>query len=194
MEKPVRLSTEDGKSYWNSNGAYQKEFDELYDKLVPAQGEADTVHGEMLRAASRLFYDFCNNGNCNVIDVKTETETEYTTCHNCNGSGEVYTDDDEEESETCPECRGSGEIEEEVEVDGEIEIDGYYQKMIDVIEENLINKKPLQKLIDFLMDKSRGYSRYKFNNEEMRIYNDLTDEIVYQVLTTENKKRKVTDK
>lgn len=56
-------------SYWNNNGAYQKEGDELYEKLVPPTGAATTLHGELIRGINRLFYEYCNNGNCNAVDV-----------------------------------------------------------------------------------------------------------------------------
>jgi hypothetical protein len=62
-----KKNTHKGKSYWNEDGAYQKEFDKLEKELVPASGEAETDHGKMLRAISRLYYDFCNNGNGNVF-------------------------------------------------------------------------------------------------------------------------------
>jgi hypothetical protein len=51
-------------SYWNGNGKYQEQYDSL-SRLVPAKGFASTVEGEMLRAASRLYYDYYNNGFCN---------------------------------------------------------------------------------------------------------------------------------
>jgi len=47
--------------YWNHQGRLQREFDELI-KLMPASGAADTVAGELIRAANRLAYDFYNNG------------------------------------------------------------------------------------------------------------------------------------
>ena len=61
--------TELGKSYWNSNGAYQAEYDKLYGELVPASGSAETLKGELIRAISRLVYEHCNNGNCNAREV-----------------------------------------------------------------------------------------------------------------------------
>ena len=88
-----------GKSYWANNGAYQVDRERLYDKLVPASGEAETIHGEMIRSVSRLFYDYCNNGNCNAVDIKMEE------CHQCGGCGyeEFYDGDDEEGDEEEPE-------------------------------------------------------------------------------------------
>ena len=65
MDKKETLK---GKSYWDGSGAYQKEFEKLEEELIPASGPADTVHGKMLRAISRLYYDFCNNGNGNVFE------------------------------------------------------------------------------------------------------------------------------
>ena len=49
-------------AYWNSKGEYQKEYDALWDKLVPSEGEAETIPGEVLRAISRIYYDRYNNG------------------------------------------------------------------------------------------------------------------------------------
>ena len=68
MEK---RTTPEGQSYWNNNGAYQEEHDRLWEELVPASGSAPTIHGELIRAVGRLFYEFCNNGNCNSIEVET---------------------------------------------------------------------------------------------------------------------------
>lgn len=48
-------------TYWSGNGKYQAAYDELVEKM-PAMGKCDTVAGEMIRAASRLGYDFYNNG------------------------------------------------------------------------------------------------------------------------------------
>lgn len=153
MEKRI---TEFGKSYWNNNGAYQEEYDKLYEELVPSRGEADTIHGEMIRAVSRLFYDFCNNGNCNVIEVQEEL---------------------------CDDC-GTGYY-----VDGDIVINDYYQQMIDFLQQHLTNKKPVEKLKEFLIREDLGYYGYTFGDDEMKVYNDLVDAVMYQTLTTENKKR-----
>ena len=50
-------------TYWSGNGALQKEYEELYDKLVPAMGAADTIEGEVLRAASKIVYRHYNDGD-----------------------------------------------------------------------------------------------------------------------------------
>lgn len=62
-----KKNTPKGKSYWDESGVYQKEYDQLYEELVPASGEAETSDGRLLRSISRLYYDFCNNGNGNVF-------------------------------------------------------------------------------------------------------------------------------
>ena len=51
--------------YWNSEGKYQKQQEELFEALVPDMGSCDTLGGEVLRAASRIYYDAYNNGFCN---------------------------------------------------------------------------------------------------------------------------------
>jgi hypothetical protein len=46
--------------YWRGGG--DSEYQQLWNQLVPASGAAPTVEGELLRAASRLYYDWYNNG------------------------------------------------------------------------------------------------------------------------------------
>ena len=51
--------------YWNGQGRYQRECDELFDRLVPEEGEADTVQGEMMRSIGCIYREFHVNHNCN---------------------------------------------------------------------------------------------------------------------------------
>lgn len=202
-------TTSKGNSYWASNGAYSTEMDKLWDELVPSSGEADTVHGEMVRAFGRLNYEFGNNGNCNAIEV--EMETEYYGCYNCSGTGEVeeYVDCSEcngdghddngdecieccgdgqvEESVTCEECCGSGEESEEVE--GDISITEHYQTFLDFLSEHLPDSSSVDALEEFLLDGNKGYSNYTFDEDEMAIYNAVGDAVGHFVTTTENKSR-----
>lgn len=54
-------------SYWNHHGAYQEQYEILTAKMVPFRGASSSVHGELLRGVGRLFYEYCNNGNCNAL-------------------------------------------------------------------------------------------------------------------------------
>jgi hypothetical protein len=65
-------------SYWDENGKYQKEYDTLFDKLVPTSGRAKTNDGNIIRALSCLWYDYCNNGNCNVAEMDYKYGVENT--------------------------------------------------------------------------------------------------------------------
>jgi hypothetical protein len=173
MEK---RTTPTGQSYWNNNGAYQEENDRLWEELVPASGSCDTIHGELIRATSRLFYEFCNNGNGNAIEV------EMGRCSQCGGDGEEFSHvDDEEEDvyEDCSWCDGSGEEE------GDAIITPFYGSFLDLIEKN-VPHAPVQEVRDFMEDPSKGYSNYKFDDYEMGIYNALTDAVIHHILTTEN--------
>ncbi len=196
--KPVKKVTKLGKSYWHSKGAYQKELDKFEDTLIPAMGEAKTVHGEMLRSISQLYYDFCNNGNINVIDVESKQEAVSVTCTECYGSGEVDADTDEDGEEfadeddhtkECPTCNGSGEEEEYEDVDGDITIDERYQKMLDFLEKHLGKTESLNNLNEFLMNDSKGYSTYTFDKDEMKVYDAVMDDVIYHILTTKNTDR-----
>jgi hypothetical protein len=180
MEK---RNTEPGKSYWNNNGAYQVEYDKLWKELVPSSGSCDTLHGELIRATGRLFYEFCNNGNCNAIEV------EMGRCSHCGGDGEIgegEDEDGEEIYESCSWCDGTGEEE------GDTLITDFYGGFLDLIEKN-VPEAPVQELRDFMEDPGKGYSRYTFISEEMGIYNALTDSVVHHILTTENSEYKGED-
>jgi len=168
-----------GNSYWNETGAYQKEYDQLWKDLVPSSGEANTIDGELIRCAGRLLYDYCNNGNCNAVDYTTETE--HYTCSCCNGRGHVYEydEDDNEEEVICDECYGDGEIEEQV--DGDKFITDYYKDMLKFLYDNLNDKKPVVELEKFMLG-TLGYSSYKFEDDEMKYYNNLIDTVVYQII------------
>jgi hypothetical protein len=54
---------DDSTLYWSGNGPLQEEYDALYNELVPSQGKADTIEGEVLRAASKIVYRHYNDGD-----------------------------------------------------------------------------------------------------------------------------------
>ena len=54
---------DDSTLYWSGNGPLQQEYDALYNELVPSQGKADTIEGEVLRAASKIVYRHFNDGD-----------------------------------------------------------------------------------------------------------------------------------
>ena len=76
-EKTFTEFTPIGKTYWNDEGIYQTEYNELYKYLVPNCGDAPTIQGELLRVISRLNYDYFNNGNCNVQEVIFDSDGIY---------------------------------------------------------------------------------------------------------------------
>lgn len=60
--------TAPNRHYWNHEGAYDKEFFELTDELMPIRGRGENLRAEVVRAANRLYYEYCNNGNCNAAE------------------------------------------------------------------------------------------------------------------------------
>lgn len=185
---PDVKTTELGKSYWDESGAYQKEYKELYDKLVHPSGSSKTLHGELIRAISRLFWDYCNNGNCNAVEAKYG-ETEYT-CYDCGGSGEIEVDT-EGNVEACESCGGSGVYtEEEIE---EVEITPFYGKFLDLIQVSLKKEFDANDVYEIVStveeiiktsveDNGSNY----FNNENMAAYNKLSDYVIWFVLNTDD--------
>ena len=53
-------------TYWSGKGKFQAAYDELVN-LMPASGKSDTVAGELIRSASRIGYQFYNNGMGNNV-------------------------------------------------------------------------------------------------------------------------------
>ena len=58
-------------NYWNRSGLYQEQYNKFYDELIPASGKCDTREGEMLRAFSRLYCRYFNDGDM-VVEVMQE--------------------------------------------------------------------------------------------------------------------------
>ncbi len=54
------------RTYWNNNGKYQKQADELT-TLVPDYGYTANENLNLYIAISKLYYDACNNEGCNVL-------------------------------------------------------------------------------------------------------------------------------
>lgn len=53
-------------TFWNNKHPLTETSIALYDKLVPSDGHCDTLQGELLRASTRISYDWFNNGwGCN---------------------------------------------------------------------------------------------------------------------------------
>jgi hypothetical protein len=199
--------TEVGKSYWAGNAAYSEFLDAKFNELVPDNGNAETVHGELVRAISRLVYEHCNNGNGNSRDAEWEDDD----CGSCNGDGKqncqsCYGDGEEEcedcdgdgcgkcgdtgvedciacsgtGEEDCDECLGAGVLFEEIEVPF---IDDYYDEMLRFLEFNLENgSKLVQPLRDIIL-----HSPSDFSDEVMHKYSLVGDAVAHTVLTTENK-------
>lgn len=65
-----------GHSYSRDTGAYQKEYRELYLKLVPPMGDTKTRNGQLLRYVSNLNYEYFNNGNYNTAEILGDNPSE----------------------------------------------------------------------------------------------------------------------
>lgn len=172
-------------SYWDSNGKYQETYDQLWGELVPDSGEAETEEGELIRIGGRLFYEYCNNGNCNAAEREVMQEEE--PCYACGGTGEeendYYDPDDEEcheeEMTECTECGGDCYTYEEV--DGDLEMSEYYGDMVDklmVIPEIADEAIAVRELI---LNPKLHYN-YNYDQKEMDVYNRLMDKIIEYVM------------
>lgn len=180
-----QLNTELGKSYWDSNGVYQKEFDEFYNKLVPLSGASLTLNGELIRSISRLFYEYCNNGNCNACEVKWGEE-EYN-CVSCNGSGEIH-NNDEDNNEIivdCDTCYGSGKESEEV-IES-ISVSFMYAQFLKLIKKSIPNSENQVNIISEFIQENHYSSKDQFSDKNMGIYNSLCDLVIYYVINNEDK-------
>jgi hypothetical protein len=63
IKELVFKSIKEQKMLKESSDSSDKEFDALFSKMVPSNGPADTVEGEMLRALTRVWYRYTNDGD-----------------------------------------------------------------------------------------------------------------------------------
>lgn len=178
-----------GNSYWNGNGAYQDEFDRLFASLVPIEGCAKSTHGELIRAISNLFHEYCNNGNGNACDI--EYFEEECDCHDCNGSGTIIelNEYDEEVEIDCDSCYGCGFCSEEIE--GDTNTNERFMAYLKLIENNLIDIvgsliTSLVDRIDAIISQSSCQTSDYFCEGNMQLYNNLCDLVIHYVLTSED--------
>lgn len=54
-------------TYWNNKGKYQEDYRFYSNLLIPPFDKADTLHGELLRCISNIYYEVLNNGACNMF-------------------------------------------------------------------------------------------------------------------------------
>jgi len=53
-------------NFWDQTHPLTKTAETLFEKLVPTMGSCETLQGELVRASSRISYDWYNNGwGCN---------------------------------------------------------------------------------------------------------------------------------
>lgn len=168
--------TEVTKHYWNNEGVYDKEFTQMTEKLMKATGRGDNLRAEVVRAANRLYYEYCNNGNCNAVHVEYGDEVEVT-CSCCGGSG--YLGDDEDD--TCDACGGSGVVYEEGE--NEYSVSEYYDNFITLIQDSLNDResfKAMENIRSFIEQTGDGAPHdWYFNDNNMHMY-DLMIDLVYE--------------
>lgn len=180
-------TTELGKSYWAETGVYQAEYEQLYKDMVEDSGASKTLNGELIRAISRLFYEYCNNGNCNAVDV--EYYNEEVDCYCCDGEGEINhgTEFDEEEGhdvdliEECYECCGDGITYEEYQ--HQPKITDFYVNFLDLIKWNVPNSFARVEEVEEVMLSNEN----TFSNEDMDKYNKMCDTVIHYVLENEDK-------
>lgn len=147
--------------YWNNNGAQQQEMDRLTEKFMPARGCAENFTGEVVRAINRLYYEFCNNGNCNALDCET-TPGEWVECSRCGGVG--YTEEDE--------C--------------EYSLNSFYENFIKLIRQ-YFTEKNCKEGVEVIDDVQRVIENNDDTTEyNMSKYDRVVDYIVWLVLNDED--------
>ena len=151
-------------SYWSETGVYQKEYNELYKKHIPNSGSCISLNGELIRAISRLTYEYYNNGNCNAYESHWENED-----HKC------WCGDDED----CVDCDGTGWITEEVET--ESEVNEFYNKFLQLIKDNVPNIADDVDCVREIILENMYSSPNQFTASVEQKYTILCDKVIYYV-------------
>ena len=93
--------TESAGGYWRGDSVNNETDRKLWAKLVPASGDAETLHGELLRCASKIYRDTYQNGGCNIVDFEDNG-------YSCDHCGYYETEEEEREGlEHIDECYDS---------------------------------------------------------------------------------------
>lgn len=171
--------------YWNNNGANEEEFKRLTEKFMKPEGCSDNLVGEVVRAINRLYYEYCNNGNCNAMNVE-EIEGEWIECPHCGGTG--YREWDGEE---CDDCCGEGGYHEESEYD--YYLTPFYENFLKIIrhyfwyfckDDN--REKALEAIDDLKRVIEEMGTEADFSDEYMNKYDKVVDYITYFVSNDED--------
>ena len=158
--------------YWDSDtGKYAKEYSKLYDEFVPDSGCSKYVIGEFIRIVSRILYEYYNNGNINARDIQYEEE-----CYDT----EVW-DDESQEYYTEEECE---------EVEGDCNISGYYESMLEFVEKH--GPVGIKDIVNNVRDVICKYdNNYDFNESDNKPYTLLADTLIKHVIDNYNDKTEI---
>lgn len=173
--------------YWNLNGAQQAEMDRLLSKFMPPEGRAKNFVGEVIRAINRLYYEFCNNGNCNALD-SVVIPGDWVVCSTCGGTGSYY---DEEEDEECPDCNGEGGYYEDDEYD--YFLNPFYENFILLIRQFFDIKNCKQGIKEIDAIKNIIENKERSTDQNISHYDRCVDYIVWLVLNDEDNDQPIPD-
>ena len=171
MENKVeKRSSNNEQSYWDGNGVYQAELQRLTNKFMPASGRAKNYIAEVVRAVNRLYYEFCNNGNCNALDCQV-IPGDWVECGSCRGEG-------------CSDCDDDGGYYEED--DYEYSVDGFYGNFIDLLNQFFSERNASDGIIALDGVKSIIENQYSPIAVNIHTYDSLIDNVVWLVLQEED--------
>ena len=154
-------------SYWEDTGRFQKDFDRLTKEHMRPSGPSLTIEGELIRIANRFYYEWCNNGNCNLF-IENWVDEEYY----------IGTDDE-----------GDEEYDTETTLES-VEVSPFYQELLDFTIKTLKDSNPeiitiIDSIIEYATNRAIYENSYKFNKTEHDLYNPLVDAIMEYVLPRE---------
>ena len=154
------------KTIWNETSELINEANIMLD-LMPGTGASKDEGIELFRGAWRMYYDFNNNGCCNMI----EATEQYEECDHCNGLG--YTNEwcdetDDYVEEECECCGGSGEVEDSF----NYQIESYYLDFVENLEANDINCDQLRSYVDEMCE------NIAFDTYEITMFEEIMEQVL----------------
>ncbi|WP_339343552.1 hypothetical protein [uncultured Psychrobacter sp.] len=165
--KSIKNSSDITLSFTDTAGGYREETscnsgldDSLWQKLVPQSGRASTIHGEVLRGASRIYRDAYQNGGGNIV----EFEDDGYSCDHCG----FYDEDEDERGDHEDQC------------DGGWVISDNYKELFDILDKELPKegRDVLAKVRKEVLDGIIGMPSIAFDH--------LVDHAIHLILTTED--------
>lgn len=172
-----------GNSYIKSNGAYQKEFTEMFNRVVEISendNEVYAINDILIKDVYYLYREYFKNRNINAREHVYDDVEYVCDCVKPNPENTVQCIP----CKSCEECNGTGLTFKEEIVDTIVN-DVYQKKLNKFLNILNIDKLLIEKLIhniEKIIIRNDVYDGYYYSDENLLAYDNFIDVIMYHII------------